>query len=80
LARQSGDNDWRRAPEYLERQQRAAELARLHEARGHSRPRGRETRPPRLQNARDAFRTSAPPAITRGHFYFVKNGDISISR
>jgi len=31
-----------------------------------------------LQNARTRF-AQRPQAITRGHFYFVKNGDISIS-
>ena len=37
-----------------------------------------QTRPPRLAKRADAFRT-ASTAITRGHFYFAKNGDISIS-
>jgi len=36
------------------------------------------TRPPRLAKRADAFRT-APTGVTRGHFYFAKNGDISIS-
>jgi len=31
-----------------------------------------------LQNARTRF-AQRPQAITRGHFYFAKNGDISIS-
>jgi len=31
-----------------------------------------------LQNAQTRF-AQRPQAITRGHFYFVKNGDISIS-
>jgi len=37
-----------------------------------------QTRPPCLAKRADAFRT-APTGMTRGHFYFVKNGDISIS-
>jgi hypothetical protein len=38
-----------------------------------------QTRPPRLAKRATRF-AQCPPAITRGHFYFVKNGDISISR
>jgi len=35
-------------------------------------------RPPLLGKLQTSF-PQLPQAITRGHFYFVKNGDISIS-
>lgn len=48
-------------------------------AYGRCRPRGRADAPTAPCKTRGRVSHSAHRRITRGHFYFVKNGDISIS-